>query len=99
MNAADLPPITVAQRIDAAFVAILAGRFNAPEVLDVMWGCVGDPQAYQQLRAERGWRMQIEESAEAAADEVRRVAARARAEFTRRFDALQAAVAAARRIA
>lgn len=100
MNASDLPAVpTVAQRIDAAFAAILAGRFHAPEVLDVLWGCVGTSETYWQLREERAWRMRIDDRVGLAQHDIRVLAAQARAALNRRFDDLLAAVDAARQVA
>lgn len=97
MNASDLPAVpTTTQRIDAAFRAILAGRFDAPEVLDILWGCTHvDSETYWRLRRERA----IEMGCAAAQVEIRDMLRRARGAINRKLDDLAAAVAAARMVA
>ena len=99
MKPDDLPQPTTAERINAAFAAILAGRFNAPEVLDVLWGRVASPELRTQLTEERGWRMQIETTSTNSLQKSREEFARLRNDLNRQFDELLARVDAARRVA
>lgn len=88
MNLNDIPEPTTAERINAAFDAILHGDFDAPEVLDVLWGRVGSTADYWALRGARSIEMDVAR----ALDEIRVGAAAIRAALNKRFDDIAAQV-------